>query len=107
MARLTLVLALWMGLVSTISASLTPRKEASSIGTAVQMGKTPQIATRAGAETVELSNTSEFVLTEQTEILLDGKLSKYEQLPAAARIVKMELEADKVTVRKIHFRTRR
>jgi len=107
MVRLTLALAFWMGLVSTIPASLTPRKEASSIGTAVQLGKTPQIATQAGAETVELGKTSEFVLTEQTEILLDGEISRYEQIPAAASIVKMELEADKLTVRKIHFRTRR
>jgi hypothetical protein len=46
------------------------------------------------------------VVTDRTEILLDGKPCKYEAIPATASIVRMEVAADKKTVLKIHFRRR-
>jgi hypothetical protein len=47
----------------------------------------------------------EYLLTNETEILLDGKPCRYEAVPANARIIHMELGADKKTVLKILFRT--
>jgi hypothetical protein len=47
----------------------------------------------------------EFVITEQTEVLLDGKPCKYQDVFGNARIVRMEVAEDKKTVLKIHFRT--
>jgi hypothetical protein len=48
---------------------------------------------------------SEFVMTDQTEVLLNGKPCKYAEVPGHASIVRMELAADNKTVLKIHFRT--
>jgi hypothetical protein len=53
------------------------------------------------------STVTEFVVTEQTEILLDGKPCKYQDVARDARIVRMEVAEDKKTVLKIHFRTRK
>jgi hypothetical protein len=49
----------------------------------------------------------EFVVTRQTEVLLNGKPWRYEEIPDHASIVGMEVAADKKTVLKIHFRTRK
>jgi hypothetical protein len=51
-----------------------------------------------------LTNT-EFVVTDQTEITLNGKACKFDAVPARARIIRMEVAEDKKTVLKVHFRT--
>jgi hypothetical protein len=107
MTRLTLVLAIWMSFVSVVSASLTPRKEPSPFG---QEGLQAP-ASKLSAEALELvagrKTTPEFVVTDQTEVLLDGQLCRYAEVPAHATIVSIEVAADKKTVLKIHFRTRK
>jgi hypothetical protein len=49
----------------------------------------------------------EFVITDQTEIHLDGQPCAYRDVPRGARIVHLEVAADMKTVLKIHFRTRK
>lgn len=44
------------------------------------------------------------VLTEQTEIKLDGRACKLAEVPGNAEIVLIDLAADKKTVLRIHFR---
>jgi hypothetical protein len=46
-------------------------------------------------------------VTAETEILLDGQSCKYAEIPSQAGIVRMEVAADKKTVLKIHFRSRK
>jgi hypothetical protein len=48
---------------------------------------------------------SEYVLTERTEITLNGKECKYADVPRNARIVQMEVGADGRTILRIRFRT--
>jgi hypothetical protein len=50
---------------------------------------------------------SEFILTVGTAFLLNGKPCRYEEIPDYASIVQMDVAADKKTVLKIHFRTRK
>ena len=107
MNRLILVLAAWMSLISVVSASLTPRKEPSLLGKEVRPISSPKLSLKALEQTVGQEMPSEFVVTDRTEILLNGKPCKYEEVPGHASIVKMEVAADKKTVRKIHFRTRK
>jgi hypothetical protein len=103
MIRLTLALAASICLISTASASLASRKEPPTLS----KGRASKIATEAWEQAADRNTKSEFVLTDQTEILLNGKPCKYEQVPADAGITRMELAADNKTVRKIHFRTRK
>src|SRR5262249_25724548 len=105
MTRLTLTLAVWISFGSLASATVTPAKKSRSLNNAVlntlsPVGEGPEL-------TLERRSHSEYLVTERTEILLDGKACKYEQVPAHASITRMEVAADKKTVLKIHFRSRK
>jgi hypothetical protein len=107
MTRLTLALAVWIGLGSVAEASLALRKEpgplakgAPELWASRQAARAPELAAAPGV-------TPEFVLTEETEVLLDGEPCKYAGVPGHARIVHLEIAADRKTVLKIHFRTGR
>jgi hypothetical protein len=104
MTRLTLALAAWLSVVSVVSAALAPRKETPAFREEVPQGLASQYSARALQQTARATN-SEFVLTHETEVLLNGKPCKYAEIPRHARIVHMEVAEDEKTVLKIHFRT--
>jgi hypothetical protein len=107
MTRLALALAIWMGFVSVVSASLTPRKEPAPLGSRVLLVPVSRLAAEILTPAASRGITPEFVLTEQTEVLLNGKPCKYEDVPAGASIVHLEVGIDNKTALKIHFRTRK
>jgi hypothetical protein len=47
----------------------------------------------------------ELVVTLNTEVLLDGRPCKYEQIPEDAAIIFAEVDQDRKTLLKIHFRS--
>jgi hypothetical protein len=49
----------------------------------------------------------QYQITDQTEVILDGRSCRYAEVPAGAGIIKMEVAGDGTTVLKIHFRSRR
>jgi hypothetical protein len=106
MARLALALAVWMSLVGVAAASLEPRKESLSPRADVWQ---PQAATLPAGpkQPPKQGSNPQFQVTEQTEVLLDGKPCQYAEVPASAVIIKMEVAEDKTTVLKVHFRTRK
>ena len=103
MTRLTLASAAWMILVSVASASLTPRNERPPLGPPLPRVQAP----KAAAEVMSHKATPEFKVTEQTEILLDGKACRYQDVPEQATILRMEVAPDGKTVLRIHFRARK
>ena len=103
MTRLTLTLAAWMTLVPMASASLTPRKEPRWPGKDVPSA--PKLPAGTSEPAAGRRDPSEFVVTGRTRVLLDGKPCKYEEVPAHARIVGMEVAADRKTVLEVRFRT--
>ena len=107
MIRLTLALATWMSLASAVSGSLTPRKEFAAVSREVWQVGTSKRSAPAMAQEAGQGAKSEFVVTERTEILLNGKPCRYEEVPQDAWVVRMEVAADKKTVLKIHFRVRK
>ncbi|MBY0525396.1 MAG: hypothetical protein K2R98_18455 [Gemmataceae bacterium] len=48
----------------------------------------------------------QFRVTDDTEVLLDGKPCKFRQVPASATILHMDVAADGKSVLKIHFRSK-
>ncbi len=98
MTRLTLALAVCISLASVASASLTPRKERPPLGPEVARVQAPRLSAGAGPE---------FKVTEQTEILLDGKACQFRDVPDQAAILRMEVAPDGKTVLRIHFRSRK
>jgi hypothetical protein len=104
MTRLALVLAAWMGLLSVGSASLTPRKKSPAVGDEVPPVRSSRLASQTTGQAAGRGNGSDFAVTHGTELLLNGKPCRYQDVPADARIVHMEVAADRKTVLKIHFR---
>ncbi len=105
MTRLALTLAVWMSVVSVVEATLSPRSEPRTAR--VPSPEVARLAAQLLSPAANRGATPEFVLTEQTEILLDGQPCKFEEIPAHARITHLEVAADNKTALKIHFRTRK
>ena len=47
------------------------------------------------------------IITEATEVRVDGKPCKYENVPKNAEIILLDLGSDQKTIRKIHFRSKK
>jgi len=107
MTRLTFALAAWVSLISLASASLTPRKDRPALGNDAPQLPVAKLAVETRDQAAGRGNPSEFVLTEQTEILLNGKPCRYEEVPEGAMILRMEVAPDRKTALKILFRTRK
>jgi hypothetical protein len=84
MTRLTMALAVWMSLVSGASASVALRKEAPALGTAAWQSRTSKLAAEVREQQTGRGAKSELVVTDQTEIRLNGKPCKYADIPDSA-----------------------
>jgi hypothetical protein len=105
MTRLILALAAWISLVSVASASLSPRKEPLLPRNTLPQAPAAKPAAGGPEQVAGQETRSEFVVTDRTEVLLDGRPCRYEEVPGNARVVRMEVAADKKTVLTIHLRT--
>jgi hypothetical protein len=101
MLRLTLVLSVFLCTFAPVRASLTPARQG---GLAPELKKAfEQPRQQAQASPAA----GEFLINEQTEIRLDGRSCRYEEVPPSAEIILLEVAADRRTVRRIHFRSGR
>jgi len=105
MLRLTTALAVWIVLGSVASATLTPRKERLLRDPAPLSPPASYVARETPAASAGPATASEFSVNKRTEILLDGKPCRYEDVPEQASIQRMEVAPDRKTVLRIHFRT--
>jgi hypothetical protein len=114
MIRLTLSLAIWLSWLSVSSASLA-RPEEGSLSlrkppAAVDYPRQRASLAPAGALSAHrpaVGLEAEFVMTAATEIFLDGKPCRFEEVPAQASILRMEVAPDRKTVIRVLFRTRK
>jgi hypothetical protein len=107
MIRLTMALAVWMSLVSIASASLSIRWETPRFRKDVSEAVPLKAPRRVLEEAARPGTGSEFVVTDRTEILLNGRPCKYAEVPGDATIIHMEVAADQKTVLTIHFRSKK
>ena len=103
MIRLTVALAIWIGFAAVASASLTAGKKSPALADQILQPQTAKPWDRAPNQAAATEAKSEFTVTDQTEIFLDGKPCKYTQVPSHANIVRMEVAADRKTVLRIEF----
>jgi hypothetical protein len=107
MTRLTVALLAWIGLASAASASLTPPKETTPFDREVPQVQSAKLAAGPAGQAAKKGTGSEFVVTDRTEVLVNGKPCRYEEVPANASVVNLELGVDGKTLLKIHFRTQK
>ena len=100
MNRLTLVLGAFFLFLSVAHATLTPSKQR-SIGDGVRP-LAPKVEPNTPAE-----DDGKLVISDTTEVMLDGKECKLEEVPKTAEVVLLEVGKDKKAVMKIHFRTKK
>jgi hypothetical protein len=97
MSRLALALCALLGLVSPAFATLSPRRaEAPGPISQAQADLVPKLTAQEPR--------AEYQVTDRTEVLLNGRPCRYQDVPGAASIILMEVSPDKTTILKIHFR---
>jgi hypothetical protein len=99
MLRLTMALVLTLSFLPPALASLTPRAERSQLGRQPPSGLLKEKAPPEKDDGL--------VITEKTEVKVDGKSCQYEQVPDGADIVLLEVAADKKMILRIHFRSKK
>jgi hypothetical protein len=99
MIRLTMVLVASFLSLSVAHASLAPPKERSIFDRPVPPA--PKAEPAAEQEAGGL------VISDDTEVKLDGKVCKYEEIPESAEVILLEVGKDKKSVLKLHFRTKK
>lgn len=104
MFRLALALAVWVGLVTSAPAMLAARKDGPLFGKEALHCQAAKAPARALALVAARAQASDYVVTEETEVLLNGKPCRYKDVPDNAIIQRLELATDNRTALKIHFR---
>jgi hypothetical protein len=105
MTRLTLTLAAWVIFVPVSFASLAPQQDRPADERTLLRTRAakPWAASVQPIPVQEQRN--DYIVTERTAVLLDGKPCRFQDVPAQAVIVGMEVAADKKTVLKVRFRS--
>jgi hypothetical protein len=97
---LTMVLVASLLFLSPASATLAPQRDRLISDKIRQV--TPKVESSAPEE-----DNGKLVISDDTEIQLDGKASKLEDVPKTAEVILMELGKDKKSVLKLYFRTKK
>jgi hypothetical protein len=107
MIRLRLALAAWAILVPSVPASLSARKEIPARAAEPRLTADAVLPPETFGPVTGREPKPDFVVTDQTEIRVDGRPCRFNEVPVNASIFRMELAADKKTVLTIQFRTRK
>lgn len=106
MTRLTMALVVTLACLSSARASLSTRKDVAldkGVPPALRRTLVPEVKPVKPAAEEE----QEFVIDDDTEIKLDGRACEYKDVPGNAGIILVDVAADKKTVLKIHFQSKK
>lgn len=110
--RLTLIFAAFLCSLPAASASLSPRNDAPPLGKSLL----PTTAKDAKANLDGIASApapepkqekQDFVITDATEVKLDGHMCKFQDVPGTATVVSLDVASDKKTILKIHFASKK
>lgn len=108
MVRLTVGLGVWLIMASlSMAGAVSPVKSAPTLGDRLPSDSLVRLVQGPADSTTRAqpAKKDSFVITDQTEIQVDGKPCRYGEVPTGAAIVLLEVAADGRTVMKVHFRT--
>jgi hypothetical protein len=100
MKRLTMALVAFFLFVAVAQATLTPSKQRSIVDGPRPIA--PKVEPNIPAE-----DDGGLVISDTTEVRLDGKVCELEEVPKTAEVVLLEIGKDKKSVLKIHFQTKK
>jgi hypothetical protein len=87
-------------------ASLARPKDGASLTTDLRPAATRTIAEKTWQPQTTSGPKAQLVITEQTEVKLDGRPCCYQDVPHGATVVGAETGLDNRTILRIHFRTK-
>ena len=100
MIRYFLTLMSWIALLPSANAMITPHRDFSPLR---ESGYHPFVK-----RLTALAQDRPYQITEQTEVLLDGRTCKYQEVPNSAEIIQMEIDSDiSRGIVRIHFQSRK
>ena len=102
MTRLTLTFVALLCALATASAALAPRA-----GRFRPDGPVPRHLSLRDGQAAGPGREGGLTITDDTEILLDGRACKYEDIPGDAQIILLDVASDQKVIRKIHFRSKK
>ena len=111
MTRLTLAFAALLCSLPTAMAAFTPHTDFAALG--IDAFSTTLKAHLPDLDKIALdpprrdaAKKQSFDITDATEVRLDGRSCKFQEVPSTATIVSLDLEADGKTVRKLYFKSK-
>jgi hypothetical protein len=107
MTRKALPILVLLLILPNASATLTPPREPFPLMEIPPGKATPTQSAASSLDTPARGQKEKFQLTEQTEVFLDGRPCRYQDVPSGASIAKMEVAADKKTILMIHFHSKK
>jgi hypothetical protein len=107
MTRLAVALFIFLCLLPPASATLAPRREPTTFAKDLPAAHNQQPSQGPVQAAATGGQDGEFAITDETEVLLNGRACRYRDVPGNAHIVNMEVAPDRKTVLKVHFRTGR
>jgi hypothetical protein len=104
--RLLLTLAITIGFVPAVLGAVSLKKDRSVLDP-----ESTDVAARLSSlnlsQAAGPASKSDYVMTDRTEVFVDGQPCAYERVPPQARIVKIDVAANQRTVLKIYFKTQK
>lgn len=110
MTRLTLALAALLASLSPAMAMLSPHNNQPALGKdalPTSAKDAPADAAKPAAAAAPKEEKQQFVITDDTEVQLDGKACKFGDVPETASVSSLDVGPDKKTVLKIHFKSKK
>ncbi len=112
MIRCTMTFAAFLCFLPHLSANLSPRNDFPTTAKTplprTARDAAPDLDKPAAAPAAEAKPESpKLVLTDKTEVQLDGQACKLADVPGTAAVVGLEVAADKKTILKIHFQSKK
>lgn len=108
MTRLTLALTALLACLSPAMAMLSPHTNPPALGKdTLPTSAKDAPAAKPAAIAAPKEEKQQFVITDDTEVQLDGKACKFADVPGTASVSALDVAPDKKTILKIHFTSKK
>jgi hypothetical protein len=101
--------AVFLCFLPCVSANLSPRNDPPLIGKDAppKAAKTPPTEPAPAPGAADKQDSPKLVVTDKTEVQLDGRACQLADVPGTASVVSLEVAPDKKTILKIHFQSKK
>jgi hypothetical protein len=106
MTRLTLALTVTLCVLPAATAAVTPPRTDPPFGKDILPKKWTEPPPAAEPPPKAEEEKTQFVITDQTDIKLDGQPCKLKDVPKTATVELLDVSADHKTVQKLYFRSK-